>query len=158
MRLHKKMQSHMCCICLTFLHCVFSDVSSKNLGQSRQSHIGCIYLTFRHCAFSNVVSNCLPEKRHSRIGYICSTFLHCGFSYVSSNDVHRKMHSHIGLDLTPSLTATMTIFGFWFELAKRASKPKLDCLFGLVVPAGSAKMAPQRGLDAFTTKAVSPDC
>ena len=38
---------------------VFLNVSAKSLDQSRQSHIDCICLTFHHCAFSNVSSNYL---------------------------------------------------------------------------------------------------
>ena len=34
---------------------VFSNVDLKILDQSRQSHIGCICLTFLHCVFSNVI-------------------------------------------------------------------------------------------------------
>ena len=48
-----------------------------------QNHIGCICSTFPHCVFSNVSSNCLPERMQSHIGCICSTFLHCAFSNVS---------------------------------------------------------------------------
>ena len=33
-----------------------------------QSHIGCICLIFLHCVFSNVSSNCPLERMHSRIG------------------------------------------------------------------------------------------
>ena len=61
-----------------------------------QSHIGCICLTFLHCAFLNVSSNCLPEKRHSHTDYICLAFLHCVFSNVSSNCLLKNRQSHIG--------------------------------------------------------------
>ncbi len=44
-------QSHIGCICLAFLHCAFSNVSSMPLYQSMHSCIGCICLTFCHCAF-----------------------------------------------------------------------------------------------------------
>ena len=67
------------------LVCVSSYVASKNLGDRKQSHIGCICLTFLHCAFPNVFPNDLPETRHSHIGCIYLIFLHCGFSNVSSN-------------------------------------------------------------------------
>ena len=40
-----KMQSHIGCICLTFLHCAFSNVSSKRLQKRMHIHIGCINLT-----------------------------------------------------------------------------------------------------------------
>ena len=55
-------------ICLTFLHCAFSNVSSNCLHEKRQSHICCTCLTFLHCAFSNVSSNRLPVRMQSRIG------------------------------------------------------------------------------------------
>ena len=61
-----------------------------------QSYIGYICLAFLHCAFSNVSSNGLPEKMQSHTGCICSTFLHCAFSNVSSTFLYKKMHSYIG--------------------------------------------------------------
>ena len=64
-------------ICLIFLHCVFSNVSSNGLPEKRHSHIGCICLTFLHCAFSNVASNCLHEKWHSHIDCIYLTLWCC---------------------------------------------------------------------------------
>ena len=78
-------QSHIGCICLAFLHCAFSNVSSNGLHERMHSHIGSIYLAFLHCAFSNASSNGLHQKRHSHIGCICLTFPHCAFSNVSSN-------------------------------------------------------------------------
>ena len=36
------MQSHTGCICLTFSHCAFSDVSSNDLHVRMHSHTGCI--------------------------------------------------------------------------------------------------------------------
>ena len=53
------------------LLCVL-DVSSKCPVERMQSHIGCICLTFLHCVFSNVSSNCPPERMHSRIGCMCT--------------------------------------------------------------------------------------
>ena len=90
------MHSHIGYICSIFLHCAFSNVSSKRLHKRMQSHIGCICLTFPHCVFSNEPSNCLSEKRHSHIGCIWLTFLHCVFSNVSANCLPEKMQSHIG--------------------------------------------------------------
>ena len=58
--------------------CVSSYVSSKNFGEGMQSHIGCICLTFLHCALSNVSSNGSYQKLRSRIDYIylfCRHFL-----------------------------------------------------------------------------------
>ena len=57
-----------------------------------QSHIDCICWTFLHCVFLNVFSNCLLEKRHSRIGCICLTFLHCASLNVSSNRLPGRRH------------------------------------------------------------------
>ena len=80
------MQNHIGCICLTFLHCVFSNVSSKRLHNMMHSHIGCICLTFLHCAFSNVSSNGLHGKMHSHIGCIYVISWHC--QYFSSGFSH----------------------------------------------------------------------
>ena len=82
------------CICLIFLHCTFSNVSSNGLPEKRHSRIGCICLNFLHCAFSNVSANRLPEWMQSHTGCICLAFLQCGFSKVSSNGLHEKMHNH----------------------------------------------------------------
>ena len=71
---HKRMQSHTDCICLTFLHCVLSDVSSNSLLQKKQSHIGCICLTPPHCGIENGPLKCLPQKT-------CLTFLYCLFLF-----------------------------------------------------------------------------
>ena len=57
------------------------------------SHTGCIGLTFLHCMFSNVSSNCFIEKIYSYTGCICLTFLHCAFSYVSSKQWYEKMQT-----------------------------------------------------------------
>ena len=90
------MHSHIGCICLAFLHCAFSNVSSNGLPEKRHIHIGRTFFTFLHCAFSNVSSNFLPERMQSHIDCICLTFLHCAFSNVSSNGLLEQMHSHIG--------------------------------------------------------------
>ena len=87
-----QMQSHIGCICLIFLHCAFSNVSSMNLDQSMHNHIGCICLIFLHCAFSNVSSKRLHKKMQSHIGSICLTFLYCAFSNVSSNCLLHRLH------------------------------------------------------------------
>ena len=103
-------KSHIGCICLTFLHCAFSNVSSKSLDLKRQSHIvssnclpeqmqshiGCICLTFLYCSLSNVSSKSLDLKRQSHIGCICLTFLYCLLSNVSSKSLDLNRQSHIG--------------------------------------------------------------
>ena len=94
--LDQSMHIHIGYICLAFLHCVFSNVSSRHLHKTMQNHIGCICKTFPQCEFSNVSSNCLPEKRHSHTGCICLAFLHCLLSSVCSNRLPKKMHIYIG--------------------------------------------------------------
>ena len=69
------MHSRIGSICLIFLHCVFSNVSTSCLGQRMQSHTGCTCLAFLRCVFSNVSSNCLNDRMQNRIGCICLTFL-----------------------------------------------------------------------------------
>ena len=43
-----------------------------------KKYIGCICLIYLHCVFSNVSSNCLSERIQKCIGYICLIFLYCG--------------------------------------------------------------------------------
>ena len=88
--------SHIDCICFTFFHCVFLNVSSKNLCGRLRSHIECTYLIFLYCVFSNVASNCLHERMHNRTGCTCLFFLHCALTNVSSNCLPEWMQSHTG--------------------------------------------------------------
>ena len=81
------MHSRIGCICLIFLHYVFSNVSTNCLGQRMQSHAGCTCLAFLHCVFSNVSSNCLNERMQNHIGYICLTSPRCVFSYGTSENL-----------------------------------------------------------------------
>ena len=74
------MHNHTGCICLIFLHCAFSNVSSNGLPERMHSHIGCISLTFLHCVFLNVSSMYVDQRRHNRIGSIVLPFPHCAFS------------------------------------------------------------------------------
>ena len=58
-----RMQSLIGCICLTILHCAFTDApsaSSEHLNQRKYIYIGCICFSFLPCAFSNVSSNGPP--------------------------------------------------------------------------------------------------
>ena len=91
----KSRQRHTDCICLIFLHCVFSNVSSDRPHVKRHIYIGCICLTFLHCVFSNVTSMHSDQRMHSHIACICLIFLLCAFSDVSSNFLHEKTHSRI---------------------------------------------------------------
>ena len=94
--LHQRMQSYIGCICLSFLHCVFPNLSSVHLQKRMHSHIGCICLTSLHCEFSNVLSNYMLVRMHSHIGCICLIFLRRVFSNVSSNGLPERMHNHTG--------------------------------------------------------------
>ena len=103
--LHEMMQSNTGCICLTFLHCVFSASSNrlhpplcvfKRVLKEGANHIGYICLTFLHCALSNVSSNRLHKKMHIHIGCICLAFLHCAFSNVPSNCLRGETQNCIG--------------------------------------------------------------
>ena len=117
------MQSHIGCICSTFLHCAFSNVSSNNLPERMRIHTGCICLTFLHCVFSNVFSKCLPEKRQNYTGCICLAFLHCVFSYVTSNPLLERMHNHmLAMKLTP-WSNTCWLLSSLNSLIDRQTKP-----------------------------------
>ena len=84
------------CICLIFLHCASSNVSSNYLDQRMRSRTGCICLTFLHCVFSYVSSKNSGQSMQSHTGYICLPFLHCVYSNVFSKRLYKRMHSHIG--------------------------------------------------------------
>ena len=90
------MHSHTGCICVAFLHCMFSYVSSNDMSVRVHSRIGCICVGFPHCAFLNVSSRRLDERMHSHIGYNCLTSLHCAFLSVISKSVHGQKQSYIG--------------------------------------------------------------
>ena len=61
------------CICLNFLHCGFSNVSSYCVQFRMHSCIGCISLIFLHYVFSNVSSNVLPLWMHNHM-YVLHLF------------------------------------------------------------------------------------
>ena len=75
----ERRHSHIACICLIFLHCVFSNVASNGLIEKKHSHICCICLTFLHYVFSNVLSNCLSVRMQNYTGCIDMAFLQCVF-------------------------------------------------------------------------------
>ena len=70
------------------------DLLAEN---QRHSHTGCICLTFLHCGFSGVSSNGLPERMHSHIGCICLTYLHCVISCVYLDRLSDGMHCIVTL-------------------------------------------------------------
>ena len=81
-------------ICLTFIHCVFSNVSSSGLSEWMQNHTGFTCLLFLRCVFSNIPSDCLPWRMCNHTFYICMVF--SNVSNVYSNAPHERIHSHIG--------------------------------------------------------------
>ena len=90
------MYSHTGCICLSFLHCVFSHVSSDPLPDRMHNHIGCNCLSFLRCVLSNVSSKRWHKKTQNHIGCICLIFLHCAFRNVAWNGLHGRMCTYIG--------------------------------------------------------------
>ena len=81
-------------ICLTFIHCVFSNVSSSGLSGWMQNHTGCTCLLFLRSVFSNIPLDCLPWRMCNHTFYMCLVFLQT--SNVYSNAPHKRMQSHIG--------------------------------------------------------------
>ena len=74
--------------------CVFKCYL-KSPAQEEGKHISCICLTFLHCAFSNVASNRLHKKRHNHINYICfHFFLQCIFKCFLRSPALEDAQSH----------------------------------------------------------------
>ena len=83
---------------IVWLHCAFSNVSSKRVHRMMQSHIGCICLTFLRCVFSNVSSNFRQMKMYIHIGYICliSIVSRCGHLLAKYSKQHLEpIEGHI---------------------------------------------------------------
>ena len=102
-------------LCLTFLHCVFPNVSSNGLSGRMQSHIDYVCLTFLHCAFSNVSSICLPEGMHTHTGCNYSISYHGPFlsliwKPLFWNYFHPNYHFQ---NLDPSLISYKTVKRCW---------------------------------------------
>ena len=94
--MHKRMHTHIGCICMAFLPCVFSNATSNGVFWKLHKHRDGICLAFLHCVFSNASSNLLPERMHVHTCYICMIFLRCVFSNVSSKRLREEMHSYTG--------------------------------------------------------------
>ena len=67
---------------------------SNCLPERMQSHIGCIYLTFLHCAFSNVSSKRPSERLHNHTGYICLIFPCVHWQLFHWNSSPGNYHDH----------------------------------------------------------------
>ena len=90
------------------------------------NYTGCMCLTFLHCVFLNVTSNCLPDRKQSHTDYICLTFLRCVFSCAASKRLGQNMHNHIGCICLASLHCVFSnvfskqlssnIYCFWNKL------------------------------------------
>ena len=125
-KINKRLCIQSCIVCLSFLHRVFTNVSSNRQLEIMQSHIACICLTFLHCAsqmftepalistgkvtraafillFSSVsfqmylqMAGLQPERIQSHTGCICLVFLHCAFPNVYSKSLGQRRQSHTG--------------------------------------------------------------
>ena len=129
--LFEKMLSHDGRICLTFLHCVFSNESSNYLYGKMHSHTGYICLTFLHCVFSNESSNRLFEKMHSHTDCNCLIYIHCVFSNESSNRLYNKMYCHPGcicLTYLHCVFFSTLILSVFFQMS-----PKIVCLGRFII-------------------------
>ena len=94
------MQNHTDCICLTFLHCVSSNVSSNCLYERMYNHTDCICLTFPRCALSNVLWEHLNIWMKIHIGCTCVT------PYLGHSLPRYQQHRH-------SFQATQNLEGFY---------------------------------------------
>ena len=111
------MQSHIGCICLTFLHYLFKCVLNVLRSEETYNLIGCISLAFSHCAFSSASSsflfdtvhtcngctclcvskrpsNVLDQKCKITILRICENFPYFVYSDVHLNVMHARLHTH----------------------------------------------------------------
>ena len=135
-----RMQSLIGCICLTILHCAFTDApsaSSEHLNQRKYIYIGCICFSFLPCAFSNVSSNGPPQTMPSHTGCICMVFLHCAFSNLSSNCDAKSHWLHL-FDFLPHFVFSnvcprrciITLVGFvrLFSTVHFQMCPQIACL------------------------------
>ena len=100
-----------------------------------QNHIGCICSTFLHCAFSNVSSNGMSERRHSCIGCICLIFLlhYLYFSrkYLHWPDFHLSHHQQYFDPSPPSweccllLTVSFKLRKWGLQIFKKVEQMKV---------------------------------
>ena len=103
--LPEKRHSNIGCICVTFPHCEFSYVDSKNLDQSTQIHIDCICLTFLHCAFLMCPQiACLRRGIVTLITFVFSTV--CLFK--GHNRIQRHIDGCIGLNFLQCVFSNMS--------------------------------------------------
>ena len=129
------MNSHTCCIYLTFLRYVFSYVSCNGLPERTHNRTGHICLTFLHCVFSNVPSNVWYRRLHNHTGCICLIFLHCVFSNVSSNGLLDRMQNHTGctcLTFLCHLSLSSHWLCFYLNLAFQDFDPFLEVCSQLI--------------------------
>ena len=67
------------------------------------NHTGCICLIFLHCVFSNVSSNCLHMRMHNHTGSICLSSPQFWLPSPELQYCHKIFSSHSCLDYAPSL-------------------------------------------------------
>ena len=110
--MHKRMRSHILCICSTFLCCVFLNACSKRLHKMMH-----VFGFSPLCIFKNVSLICSQKKMHCHIRCICSTFLCCVLLNVCSKRLHKRMQIHIGC-----ICLTLTHCAFANVLSKHIHK------------------------------------
>ena len=87
------MQTHICCICMTFSPCALSNVSLNDTSLRLHSCSSCIWKVFLLCEFSSVSSKCQTQSMQTDIGYICMAFLPCAFLNASLNYTSLRLRS-----------------------------------------------------------------
>ena len=80
-------------------------ISASCLLERMQSHIGCICLIFLQCVLSNVSSNCPPKRMHSRIGYMYNS-VSPQVAHISIFNIHSYIGPRFKEKITPMSTIT----------------------------------------------------
>ena len=132
------------CISLTFLYCVFSNVSSNGLPDRCIVTLDAFVLGFLLCSFSNM------SRRHIHTGCICLIFFHCVLSSVSSNCRPQRIQRRTGcicFDLSPLCVQkwvlkcdlpreygiTLVAFVWFFSAVCFQVPPQIACLIRCVI-------------------------
>ena len=138
------MHNYISCIYLTFLYCVFSNVSSNGLPDRCIVTLDAFVLGFLLCSFSNM------SRRHIHTGCICLIFFHCVLSSVSSNCRPQRIQRRTGcicFDLSPLCVQkwvlkcdlpreygiTLVAFVWFFSAVCFQMPPQIACLIRCVI-------------------------
>merc|ERR1739846_121277 len=92
------MQSHVACICLTFLHCASQMFTEPALISTGKVTRAAFFLLFSSVSFQMYLqmAGLQPERIQSHTGCICLVFLHCAFPNVYSKSLGQRRQSHTG--------------------------------------------------------------